>query len=151
MREGAHACAWCHDTEASLSWIVDASGRPPLPRPPAGDDLEASLDERGNARLRYRVDKLCFSCHVRLDPKAEANRGMWLHGPFRAGLCLGCHEPHEPSAPSLLISQSWRELCVRCHTSYHGGRKETAYRQECSDCHAPHMRRKAYPGPAPRR
>lgn len=104
------------------------------------------MDEKDHKRLRYRVDKLCYQCHTSLDPQAEPNKGLWLHGPFRAGLCLGCHDPHEPGAYRLLIAYPWQNLCVRCHDEFHGGEREKAFPGKCSDCHSPHMQKEAFPG-----
>lgn len=133
----AHACAACHDTEGSLSFGVYATTFA-LPKPPSGSALEPSLDDKTRSRLRFRVDQLCFQCHKALDPGSPEMRGLWLHGPFRAGVCTGCHDPHRSDHRRLLAAYPWEELCARCHSDIHGGKGAAAYSRDCRACHSPH-------------
>lgn len=98
------------------------------------------MDDKTRSRLRYRVDRLCFQCHKDLSPEAPKNRGLWLHGPFKAGVCLGCHDPHESDNPKLLVAYPWASLCGRCHPDYHGGRGAPSRGSDCRSCHSPHAR-----------
>lgn len=90
------------------------------------------------SRLRYRVDRLCFQCHKRLDIDASKETNRWIHGPFRAGACLGCHDPHESPYPKLLTAGSWQELCGRCHPGFHGQNDDSRRSRACKECHYPH-------------
>lgn len=133
----ARACSSCHDTEGSLSFGV-YSTRFALPKPPRGSTLEPTLDDKTRARLRIRVDQLCFQCHKSLDPESPGMRGLWLHGPFKAGVCVGCHDPHASEHPKLLAAYPWENLCSRCHPDFHDGRRSAAYSLQCRSCHSPH-------------
>ncbi|MEK7382993.1 MAG: cytochrome c3 family protein [Elusimicrobiota bacterium] len=138
----AHACNSCHDTESSTSF-GSYPAKFALPNPPAGSNLSPELDDKTRSRLRYRVDRLCFQCHQDLNPEAPQNRGLWLHGPFRAGVCLGCHDPHESPHPKLLAAYPWPALCARCHPGYHRGKPAPA--GDCRSCHSPHARSGPFP------
>lgn len=135
-----HACNSCHDTEGSLSFGVYPASFV-LPTPRAGSAQEPTIEDRTRARLRVRVDQLCFQCHKDLDPQSPGMRGLWLHPPFRAGVCLGCHDPHQSGHPRLLVEYPWAPLCSRCHPDYHKGRGSAAHPGRCDGCHSPHAQR----------
>lgn len=109
-----------------------------------GTEQGPQEEEKVRSLLRYRVDRLCFRCHTSLDLSARAElKDAWVHGPFQAGVCLGCHDPHQSENPRLLVAYPWSALCSRCHPGFHGGKEESAHPgAECRSCHSPHYRRR---------
>lgn len=52
---------------------------------------------------------LCAVCH-------KASRGPVQHGPYKAGQCLVCHEPHASNFPKQTRAET-TTLCMSCHGS----------------------------------
>lgn len=52
---------------------------------------------------------LCAMCH-------KASRGPVQHGPYKAGQCLVCHEPHASNFPKQTRAET-NTLCMSCHGS----------------------------------
>ncbi|MDA8244841.1 MAG: cytochrome c3 family protein [Elusimicrobia bacterium] len=142
---GRHNCEACHDVGGTLARGVSASSYSDrVKEEAAGGDYSLSPGEEVPSLLRYRVDRLCFQCHRELDPASPGYEGKWLHGPFQAGVCLACHQPHESANPRLLVAYPVEKLCSMCHSGFHG--KEGASRypgKPCLACHSPHSQEKA--------
>ncbi|MDH4028593.1 MAG: hypothetical protein OEU95_07180, partial [Nitrospirota bacterium] len=68
------------------------------------------------AEPRYSVIKpdtrICFGCHIK--EKEEWYARKYLHGPFTAGQCAICHNPHAADHPYNLHKSTWN-LCLSCH------------------------------------
>jgi predicted CXXCH cytochrome family protein len=91
----------------------------------------------GPARLVQAPEPICFKCHA----KAEF-KGSFVHGPFAAGACITCHDPHGGNVPGMLRITG-TQMCLGCHqdmgvrlTSAKFRHKATVTR--CTDCHSPH-------------
>jgi len=50
---------------------------------------------------------LCAMCH-------EMEKGPVLHGPYKAGECLACHDPHSSDYPKATLART-NTLCFTCH------------------------------------
>jgi predicted CXXCH cytochrome family protein len=50
---------------------------------------------------------LCAMCH-------EAKKGPVLHGPYKAGQCLVCHDPHSSNYQNEIRAET-NTLCLGCH------------------------------------
>ena len=50
---------------------------------------------------------LCSMCH-------EMEKGPVFHGPYKAGECLACHDPHSSNYPKATLAQT-NMLCFTCH------------------------------------
>ncbi len=58
---------------------------------------------------------LCFTCH-------QPAKAKTVHGPYRAGACISCHEPHH-SEQGKLLRASASTLCSGCHVIDYRGTK----------------------------
>lgn len=143
----SHNCEGCHDTVGAVARGAEESGYREHVSELASQGaygLVPTAEERAASLLRYRVDKLCFQCHRDMDPDSPGNKGRWLHGPFQAGVCMGCHSPHESDNPGLLVAYPVEKLCARCHSDFHGKKGSSLYpSRPCGDCHSPHSQKKA--------
>ena len=50
---------------------------------------------------------LCAMCH-------ELEKGPVFHGPYKAGQCLTCHDPHSSDFPKVTLAPT-NTLCFTCH------------------------------------
>jgi predicted CXXCH cytochrome family protein len=67
-------------------------------------------------------------------------QGKRQHGPFRIGMCSGCHAPHRSAAPKLLV-QGPPDLCFSCHSEkgfVRGKVHKPVAEGRCFDCHSSH-------------
>jgi predicted CXXCH cytochrome family protein len=69
--------------------------------------LAASRDEKTTITLIATGGDLCARCH-------EAKKASVVHGPYQAGLCLVCHDPHTGNFPRQTRAQA-NTLCLGCH------------------------------------
>jgi predicted CXXCH cytochrome family protein len=85
--------------------------------------------------------ELCWECHYK-----ENFVGKVAHGPFAAGACTQCHNPHKSQHGSLLVD-SVPTLCLNCH-DYESfpelEQHQVVEGDRCVDCHNPHTGPKAY-------
>ncbi len=94
--------------------------------------------EGGLAQQVRSSEPLCFKCHKRDQFKAN-----YAHGPFIAGACVTCHDPHGGEVPGMLrIAGS--QLCLDCHKDFSARFSNASFRHKaavnnCLDCHSPHM------------
>ncbi len=94
--------------------------------------------EGGLTRLVAAPEPLCFKCH-----KKDQFRGSFAHGPFAAGACTTCHDPHGGDVPGMLRIPG-KQMCLECHTDMTAQLANAKFRHrpaagECTDCHSPHM------------
>jgi len=67
----------------------------------------ASADDKTTITLRATGGALCSKCH-------EINKDPVLHGPYKAGQCLICHNPHAGAYPAQTRA-AISTLCLGCH------------------------------------
>jgi predicted CXXCH cytochrome family protein len=67
----------------------------------------ASADNKTTLRLRAAGGDLCAKCH-------EIRKNAVLHGPYQAGQCLICHNPHG-GAYEAQTRADVNTLCLSCH------------------------------------
>jgi predicted CXXCH cytochrome family protein len=70
----------------------------------------------------------------------EELAGREKHGPFKIGMCNGCHKPHQSQNPKLMIGKS-PELCFTCHSTEDFTGKivhKPLSEGRCYDCHGVH-------------
>ncbi len=99
--------------------------------------------EGGPARLVEAPEPLCFKCH-----KKDQFKGSFVHGPFAAGACITCHDPHGGNVPGMLRITG-KQMCLDCHTSMSALLSNARFRHEaasteCVDCHSPHLSNQRY-------
>jgi len=99
--------------------------------------------EGGPTRLVEAPEPLCFKCH-----KKDQFKGSFVHGPFAAGACITCHDPHGGSVPGMLRITG-QQMCLECHTSMstrfvNARFRHEAASSECVDCHSPHLSNQRY-------
>jgi len=93
--------------------------------------------EGGLSRLVESSEPLCFKCH-----KKEQFQGKFVHGPFAAGACITCHDPHGGNVPGMLRSTG-PPMCLECHKDLNARLMNARFRHQaaaaaCIDCHSPH-------------
>jgi len=99
--------------------------------------------EGGLTRLVEAPEQLCIKCHTK-----DQFKGSFVHGPFAAGACITCHDPHGGNVPGMLRIAG-RQMCLECHkdmTARLANAKflHKAAATECTDCHSPHMSEQRY-------
>jgi predicted CXXCH cytochrome family protein len=99
--------------------------------------------EGGVARLVETSEPLCFACH-----KKDSFKGSFVHGPFAAGACITCHNPHGGSVPGMLRATG-PQMCLECHNDMHPSLANADFRHKaaltgCTDCHSPHASEQRY-------
>jgi predicted CXXCH cytochrome family protein len=88
-------------------------------------------------------EPLCFKCH-----KKDQFKGSFVHGPFAAGACITCHDPHGGNVPGMLRIAG-KQMCLKCHkdlSSRFANAKflHKAAATECTNCHSPHLSEQRY-------
>jgi predicted CXXCH cytochrome family protein len=99
--------------------------------------------EGGPTKLLEASEPLCFKCH-----KRDQFKGSFVHGPFAAGACITCHDPHGGNVPGMLRITG-KEMCLECHQDMRARLAKARFRHEadstgCLDCHSPHMSDQRY-------
>lgn len=92
-----------------------------------------SLDR---ASLNQPNFQACVNCHAE-------KRGPYIyeHPAARVEGCTACHTPHGSPNRMLLVRHEGRQLCLQCHTGFHGqagvphGRLGFQTSGECTRCH----------------
>ncbi len=83
------------------------------------------------------------ACHPKFD------EGKFLHGPFQAGFCVACHNPHGSEQKNFL-KHFGATLCFSCHDEAENMAKESEHvhfpvlKGECTSCHDPHKSKLEY-------
>jgi predicted CXXCH cytochrome family protein len=88
------------------------------------------------ANLNSPLWETCFNCHVE-------KRGPYVyeHAAVRVEGCAVCHNPHGSTNHFMLVRREGRQLCLQCHTGFHGqagvphGRLGFQTSGECTRCH----------------
>jgi predicted CXXCH cytochrome family protein len=93
--------------------------------------------EGGLSRLVETSEPLCFKCH-----KKEQFKGSFAHGPFAAGACITCHDPHGGNVPEML-RVTGPQMCLECHKDMNARFTNARFQHKaamtgCTDCHSPH-------------
>lgn len=78
----------------------------------------------------------CFNCH-------NEKRGPYLyeHASVKVEGCTACHTPHGSTNSHLLVRREGRQICLQCHTGFHGqdsvphSRLGFQTSGECTRCH----------------
>ncbi len=91
----------------------------------------------GPSRLVEASGQLCFKCHAR-----ETFKGSFVHGPFAAGACLTCHDPHGGNN-SGMVRITGRQMCLSCHRDMDSQLASARFLHKaaangCTNCHSPH-------------
>jgi predicted CXXCH cytochrome family protein len=99
--------------------------------------------EGGVTRLVESPEPLCFKCH-----KKDQFKGSFVHGPFAAGACITCHDPHGGNVPGMLRNTG-EQMCLECHTDMNARLRNAKFRHKaagtgCVDCHSPHTSEQRY-------
>ena len=95
-------CLKCHPTKNQGKFVHTAVGM--------GCESchqAASADDKTTITLRATGGDLCSKCH-------EINKDPVLHGPYKAGQCLICHNPHTGAYPAQTRA-AVSTLCLGCH------------------------------------
>jgi predicted CXXCH cytochrome family protein len=74
-----------------------------------------SENDQTTITLRATGGDLCTTCHA-------AKKNAVLHGPYRAGQCLVCHDPHTGDRPDQIRAEI-NTLCLSCHGTGQSGVK----------------------------
>jgi len=116
-------------------------GNAPPARRVRGANRIVSVHGRYSNQLIAEKEELCWTCH---DPEDFA--GEVVHGPFAAGFCQACHDPHRSKYEYLLVSDS-TDLCESCHEQYDMAaiaEHNSGDERLCQSCHDPHAADRKY-------
>ena len=82
--------------------------------------------------------EVCFNCHR--DIRSLVMRPS--HHPIVEGKvkCTSCHNPHGALSPSMIVSESIKDLCTTCHADKRGPWlfEHAPVEESCLNCHNPH-------------
>lgn len=95
-------CLKCHPTENQGKFVHTAMG--------IGCESchqAASAGDKTTITLRATGGDLCSKCH-------KINKDLVVHGPYQAGQCLICHNPHNGAYPAQTRAAA-STLCLDCH------------------------------------
>ena len=128
----AGECGRCHSLGQSKSFLGDTS--------PANPAAYTTNSVSASSRLLLPKQKLCINCHSQHGAANLADRGLKQHLPAAAGMCTGCHNPHQSLRRYMLLKADNAELCGGCHnpatlTTVHLANPE----QDCVECHNAHV------------
>lgn len=65
-------------------------------------------DEATSIKLTAPPAELCTTCH-------ELEKNTVMHGPYKNGQCLACHDPHSSNFPAHTRAET-NTLCFSCHS-----------------------------------
>ena len=128
----AGECGRCHSLGQSTSFLGNTGQSNPAAYTPSS--VSAS------SRLTLPKQKLCINCHTQHGAAYIGERELKQHLPAAAGLCTGCHNPHQSLRRYMLLKADNVELCGSCHnlatlTPVHSANPQ----QDCVECHNAHV------------
>jgi predicted CXXCH cytochrome family protein len=113
-----------------------------------------SVDAKKHAFKLVRTrHELCGNCHQeqtrdskiipsaeQLRPKAQVDKGKYIHKPIEEGKCLDCHNPHNSNYQFLLKAATVAELCRKCHEKKYDAKDphKPVADGKCNLCHDSH-------------
>jgi predicted CXXCH cytochrome family protein len=109
--------------------------------PYAEKECDQCHSTRYSNKLKAEKEELCWACHDREDFADEV-----VHGPFAAGFCQACHDPHRSQYEYLLVSDK-TDLCESCHEHYDMAEipeHSSGDDRLCQSCHDPHAAERKY-------
>jgi predicted CXXCH cytochrome family protein len=127
-------CYTCHQT------VQAQFAQPEHHRVPEGlmkcSDCHSPHGSGNAAALNSPGSETCVKCHVE-------KRGPFVyeHPAVKVEGCVTCHNPHGTTNRMLLVRREGRQLCLQCHTGFHGqlgaphGRLGFQTSGECIRCH----------------
>lgn len=98
----SETCLTCHPNKKEGKFVHTAVGM-------GCESCHQAASENGKTTITLVATggELCARCH-------EAEKDPVLHGPYRAGQCLTCHEPHASNFPRQ-VRAATNLLCLSCH------------------------------------
>jgi predicted CXXCH cytochrome family protein len=134
---GGKECSGCHKR------VVSSKVNCLLAKEDLCDFCHQVPAEGGLTRLVQAPEPLCFKCH-----KKDQFKGSFVHGPFAAGACIACHDPHGGNVPGMLRSAG-KQMCLDCHKDMSARFANAKFRHkaaaaECTGCHSPHLSEQRY-------
>jgi predicted CXXCH cytochrome family protein len=128
----AGECERCHNLRQSKSFLGSRTAADQ--QPPSAASTSAP------SRLIMPPQQLCITCHAQHGVAYARSQGLKQHLPVSAGLCTGCHNPHQSLRQYMLLGADNRELCTRCHGANRLSESHTADpAKDCIDCHNAHV------------
>jgi len=128
----AGECGRCHSLGQSKSFLGnrDATNQAPT----------STTAVSASSRLTMPTQELCVSCHTQHGAEFARDRGLQQHLPVAAGLCTGCHNPHQSLRQYMLLMADNIALCSGCHdpTALSAVHAESPQR-DCIECHNAHV------------
>ncbi|MEW6570033.1 MAG: cytochrome c3 family protein [Nitrospirota bacterium] len=103
-------------------------------------------DDKKSMKLVQNMPGLCYLCH-----ESSKFGGEVIHAPLAAGMCIGCHDPHQSNNDKLL-KEPLPEVCYTCHDKANFTKKyvhNVINVVGCVTCHSPHASNNPYLLPSP--
>ncbi len=128
----AGECERCHSLGQSKSFLGNRATINVAPL--------AVTTVSASSRLVFPPEQLCVSCHSQHDASSVRDLGLQQHPPAAAGMCTGCHSPHQSLRRYMLLGANNHELCSGCHepetlSPVHAENPG----QDCIACHNAHV------------
>jgi DmsE family decaheme c-type cytochrome len=87
---------------------------------------------------RQEMSELCYGCHQQV----RMQFAQFSHHPVpeHKMACVDCHEPHGTTQESLLLGQTVKAMCTRCHMEFQGPfvYEHADVTETCTNCHQAH-------------
>jgi predicted CXXCH cytochrome family protein len=128
----AGQCERCHSLGQSKSFLGNRATISEAPAPVT--TVSAS------SRLVFPPRQLCINCHSQHGAASVRDLGLQQHLPAAAGMCTGCHNPHQSLRQYMLLGADNHELCSGCHNPETLSPVHTENPgQDCIVCHNAHV------------
>ena len=150
--EKSQICLNCHSTDKHLAFwdagqhkkndVTCSNCHNPHTNRLLNNDKMLRVDTPAAAPYQTTVRQLpyetCVACHK--EQRAQILKPS--HHPIVEGKvqCHDCHEPHGAMTPVMLRAESYRDLCLTCHTDKRGPFiwEHAPAQENCATCHTPH-------------